>query len=411
MSKARRNKSEDSETKAKRRGESMFFKDSYDVIVVGAGPAGCVVAKELASFGFDVLLLDRAQEIGVPKETGEGISEGAIKRLGLKVPDYCIAWRVNCSRVYAPNGSYVELKGNGVILEMKRFVKWLACEAALAGARVCCKCFVHDVLKDERGFVSGVKFRWMGEEKEAKAKLVIAADGVESLVAKKAGLNTTCSPYLVDAGVQYEMANIDIEEPRRIEIYLGNQIAPRGYVWIFPKGEKIANVGVGIAGNRVEVAKRYLDSFIKTREWLRKGSVIEVNAGCIPVGGFMKDMVLDGLIVVGDAAHQVNPLHGGGIAEAMHAAKIAANVAKKALEKGDVSKNVLKEYNELWWKERGTYLKKAEKARELLEKLSDDDLNKLASVITGEDIYKITHGDVATLIKLLLKFGIKKLKG
>ncbi len=395
---------------SKVRKMSVELKKSYDVIVVGAGPGGCYAAIQLAKCGLDVLLLDRAQEIGVPKETGEGLSKNATERLGLKLPDYCITQEIRKARVYAPNGNYVDVPGEGYIIEMKRFVKWLACEAASAGAKVMAKSNVYDVLKEGKR-VCGVKFTHLGKDFQVKANAIVAADGVESKVAKLAGLDTSLNPALVDSGIQYEMAGIELEDSYRIDIFLGNEIAPRGYAWIFPKGPNVANVGVGIAGNYSQAtAKDYLDKFIAQYEWLRKGSIIEVNAGCIPVGGFLKDMVLDGLIVIGDAAHQVNPLHGGGIAEAMTAGKIAAEVLAKAKELNDYSKEVLAEYNKRWWKERGNKLKKVERARELVEKLNDEQLNKLAEVLKGEDIEQIVHGNLVKLMKVLVKFGLAQLK-
>ena len=390
----------------------MELKKEYDVIVVGAGPGGCHCAKLLAEKGLDVLLIDRAQEIGVPKETGEGLSKRAERNLGIKIPDYCIAQFIDGAWIYAPNGKMVEIcceGSEGYILEMKRFVKWLACEASLAGAKVMARSFAYDVVKDN-DFVSGVRFRFMGNPYEVRSKVVVAADGVESLIAKRAGLDTSCSPVLVDSGFQYEMCNVELEDEHKIEIFVGNEIAPRGYVWIFPKGRKTANVGIGISGaNNVTTAKELLDRFILQRENLRKGSIVEVNGGCIPVGGFLKNMVTNGLVTIGDAAHQVNPLHGGGIAEAMYAASIAARAIEKCFEKNDFSAGALQEYNAMWWKERGEKLKMVEKGRELVEKLNDEQLNQLAEVLQGEDIEKIVHGDITKLIKVLVKFGIKQL--
>jgi len=68
----------------------------------------------------------------------------------------------------------------------------------------------------------------------------VAADGVESIIARKAGLRTNKKLNLVDSGFQYEMANLELENPNKIELYFGNEKAKRGYIWIFPKGKDIA---------------------------------------------------------------------------------------------------------------------------------------------------------------------------
>jgi digeranylgeranylglycerophospholipid reductase len=376
-----------------------------DVIIVGCGPAGSWCGKRLAENGLDVLILDRNQEIGTPVRCGEGLSENVEKRLKFKIPEFCIAQKINGAYIYAPNGKDIEIKkGFGYVLERKMFDKWLALEAALAGAKIISKSFVYDVLRDGKK-ISGVKANVIGDDIEIKAKIIVGADGVESLIAKKAGLNTTCNPNLVDSGFEYEMVNISLRDSHKIEIFMGNEIAPRGYVWIFPKGEKRANVGVGIKGYSEKEARYYLDKFINSREELKNGSIIEVKGGCIPVGGFLKDMVKDNVLVIGDAAHQVNPIHGGGMGEAMTAGEIAAKVIVKALNKNDIS--ILKEYNKIWWKERGNTLKKIERLREIVERLSDNQLNKLAEALEGEDIYEITHGNYIKLLKILVKLGIK----
>lgn len=380
------------------------IRKEFDVIIVGCGPAGSWCAKRLAEYGLEVLILDRNEEIGTPVRCGEGFSENIEKRLNFKIPPNCIAQKINGAFVYSPNGKYVEVKGFGYVLDRKIFDRWLAIEASNSGAKVIAKSYVYDVIKQKEKIL-GVKANVVGEDFELKGKIIVGADGVESMIAKKVGINTTCSPLLVDSGFEYELSNISLRDEHKLEIFLGNEIAPRGYVWIFPKGRNRANVGVGIIGNNEKGARYYLDKFIASRKDLKKGSIIEVKGGAIPVGGFLKDMVRDNVILVGDAAHQVNPIHGGGMGEAMTASEIAAKVIKKAVEKNDME--ILKEYNKIWWNERGKTLKKIEKLREIVERLSDDQLNKLAEALEGEDIYDITHGNYIKLVKILLKLGFK----
>lgn len=375
-----------------------------DVIIVGCGPAGAWCAKRLAEYNLDVIVLDRNEEIGTPVRCGEGLSKTIEERLNFKIPSFCIAQKIDGALIYAPNGKFVEVKGFGYVLERKMFDKWLATEASNAGAKIIAKSYVYDISK-ERGKVIGVKANILGDDMEIRGKIIVGADGVESMIAKKVEINTTCLPLLIDSGFEYELANIKLRDEKKLEIFLGNDIAPRGYVWIFPKGKNRANVGVGIIGSNEKGARYYLDKFIASREELKRGSIIEVKGGGIPVGGFLKDMVKDNVILVGDAAHQVNPIHGGGIGEAITASEIAAKVIKKAIDKNDLK--ILKEYNKLWYKSRGNTLKKIEKLREIMEKLSDEQLNKLAEVLEGEDIYDITHGNYIKLVKILLKLGFK----
>jgi len=173
--------------------------------------------------------------------------------------------------------------------------------------------------------------------------------------------------------------------------------------WLFSKGKNHANVGIGIAGPEQETAKHYLDRFVEAHPGLKKGSTIEVNAGTIPVGGFLDDMTADNLLVCGDAAHQVNPIHGGGIGIAMEAASIAAGVALKAISKKDFSQEFLKQYNSIWYEKRGNKLKKLLKQRHMLEELTDENFEVLANTISGSDIMTLTEGDLVDSAKMVTK--------
>src|SRR3989338_4255338 len=109
-------------------------------------------------------------------------------------------------------------------------------------------------------------------------------------------------------------------------------------------------------------------------------SIIEVNGGCIPVGGLMKNMTGNGIIGIGDAVNQVNPIHGGGIAESIKASRIAGPIIASAIKKGDVSGKFLARYDREWWDKYGNKLKNVEKVREYFEKLTDDQLEDLADI-------------------------------
>ena len=373
-----------------------------DVIIVGAGPAGTRCAKLLAEEGVDVVVYERRNEIGSPKRCGEGLDEKAEELIG-KIPERCIANKVIGAMVYAPNGKSIEVKGDGYILERKVFDKWMAIEAAKSGAEVRSGTDIHNLII-ENGYVKGVKGKFIGEDFEERAKVVVAAVGAESKLPREAGVNTACDVQLVDTCLQFEMANVKSDQ-RFIHIYLGKEIAPRGYAWIFPKGNETANVGLGIlpVGTKGERPIDYLNKFINKNDELNKASIIEVNAGVVPVGGLVKEMVSNGFVVCGEAAHHVNPIHGGGIKEAMISGEIAANVVKKALKENNFSKEFLSEFDKTWWKERGEKLRRIEKMREVFEKMEDKDFNELVEIFKPEDILAVSNGDLITVLKIIAK--------
>ena len=152
-------------------------------------------------------------------------------------------------------------------------------------------------------------------------------------------------------------------------------------------------------------AVEYLKDFIDTCPGLKDGSIIEVNSGGVPVGGLMKDMVLDNFMVIGDAAHQANPIHGGGIGEAFVGGKIAGEVAAEAIAAGDTSKAFLYEYNKRWWSERGDMLIQVFKLREVVESLNNEQLDWLCEELQGENLSEFSK---ARKFKLLAKILIKR---
>src|SRR5262249_5549784 len=157
-----------------------------------------------------------------------------------------------------------------------------------------------------------------------RARLVVAADGVESQVARWAGLKTV--PPLEDyyVGIQFLLGGIGGQfDPYVCEYHVGRSLAPGGYAWVFPKGDDRANVGLVLSANRAAdtSAQAYLERFIQKR--FRDSSVLSVVVGGIPATGALKRMVADGLVAVGDAAHQADPLTAGGINLGMIAADLA----------------------------------------------------------------------------------------
>jgi len=369
--------------------------EHFDVIVIGLGPAGLAACKTLAEKKISVLGLDRKQEIGPPKRCAEGLGIAWFKRLKIKPNPEFAVHKIFGAVLFAPNGKSVILKSKklqGYILERKIFEKHLAIEAAAKGAKIIVKSDVIQAKRESGKVLLSVNNG--GEQKQYSCNLVIATDGIDSLIARELGLNTANKLVDVDSGYQYEMTNISGYDEKLLNLYFGTDICPRGYIWIFGKRKNTANVGIGIGGTQKETAKFYLDKFIASKPGLAKGSIIEVNAGVIPVGGFLENMVKDNLIAAGDAAHHVDPVHGGGIGIAIEAGQIAAQVAAEAVKKKDFSEKFLSKYNKLWYDVRGNELKKKVRIRHLLENLSNEDFNYIAESLSIEDVMKIASADL-----------------
>ena len=393
------------------------MQEKYDIVVVGAGPAGSTAAYAAVRNGASVLMLDRRRELGVPVQCGEALSEDILNELKIKPDPQWAIGRTNTVKIVSPSGIGIRISERkvtgkvGYVLNRKVFDKFLAVRAAKAGADVMVGTYV-DGLIIEDGRPQGVKARGMDGKLEVSAKVVIAADGVGSRVARWAGLNTTLKLDDIESGIQFQMVGVDFESPSMTEFYLGSKIAPGGYAWVFPKGEDMANVGLGVLGSRTERRPiEYLRDFVARMPGLSKGKVVEINGGGDPVSGPLKKTVKDNLLVVGDAARQVNALTGGGIDYAMRAGNIAGEVAAKAVSEGNTSEKRLSEYEKRWREQMGKRLERYLKAKDVLLSLTDDDLDKLAEALREVKFDKISLTD---MLKALVKAHPKllwKLKG
>lgn len=373
----------------------------YDVVVVGAGIAGPIVARNVAKEGYSVLLIDKKPAIGAPKQCAEGININVFEKYDIPYDKRFINREIYGAKLYSPSGYELEIrydKVSGVILERKVFDKMLAFYAARAGADVLARTEALDVIR-ENGVIKGIKAKHEGELLEIYADVIVAADGVESTIARKAGINTYAPPHEFDSAYEYEML-IEGFDPDMIHLWFGNEIAPRGYVWVFPKDEDRANVGIGINSDNPKTAKYYLDKWLEENNIPAK-KLLEINVGVVPVGGFVKELAKDNVVVVGDAARQVNPMHGGGMAEAMEAGTIAGKWIVKALEEENLE--LLKNYTREWWEKDGRRLERVLKIRKAVEKLTDEDLDVFIQVLSGADAEKIASGDYVEVIKALLK--------
>ncbi|MFA5313422.1 MAG: NAD(P)/FAD-dependent oxidoreductase [Methanomassiliicoccales archaeon] len=309
----------------------------YDVLIVGAGPAGSGAGKAAAENGARTLVIDRKKEIGTPVQCGEVVGLSLLEMADLKIPPSAICGRQNFTRFVVSRKFVVDNRSpywQSVTVERKVFDKHLAMEAALSGASVQADCRLISAELDGDDVRSAV-LRWRGKDVKIRPKVVIAADGVHSTL----GAIQSRPAFEKDGiarGIEFEMVSKK-RVPPCMQIFIEPEIG-LGYGWIIPKGPYRANVGLGLVG-RSESRRDFLTDWISEHpvvsQYFDPDKVLEVKAGDAPVPGFDGGPVVGNVLYAGDAAGQTLAFVGEGIMPSYICGKVAGRTAAMSLrEKG-----------------------------------------------------------------------------
>ncbi len=387
----------------------------YDVVVVGAGPAGSTAAKWAARSGARVLLIEKRQEIGAPVRCGEEIRASWLPSVGISADKKWIDNEVHSMRVFAPNGDSVRLGeriiGKRYAINRTAFDMALAEDAIRAGADVMVKTSATG-LAIENAAVVGIRAHCMGESFEVRAGVVIGADGFESKVGRWAGIDTSLAKCDINPCFEYTLAGVECDVDC-VDVFFGST-APGGYAWIFPKGEGIANVGLGLQLSKIRergAVKAYLDKFISEKPALSKGRPVRAISGAVSLSMPLEKTVMAGLMLVGDSARQIDPTTGEGVENACVAGMLAGRVAGKAVARCDFSCETLMEYDRAWRARFGKKMRSGYIAKQKVANLSDELINKCVSLGKIIDLEQLSIPKVLWLAgtrypELVREFGI-----
>ena len=377
-----------------------------DVLVVGAGPGGGAAALHAARAGLSVILIEDHAEIGTPVHCGECLSDIAVANLELDLPKSVISKRVDGIRVIFPDGTDKKLSEPGYVLEKHLFEQWIADEAVAEGATLNLGHKLTGMNRIESdGKFTGWHCEGKGESFPITTKILIDASGVAGVCSKLTKLNER--PKVI-AGIQYEMH--DVPTDGYLDFYIWPKYAKNGYLWMIPKCDGRANVGL-VSEDKKGLVKD-LDAFIDithfseleiTNPPWRDGSMsVRGFGGTIPISGPHERTYADGLMLVGDAAGFTSPLFEGGSHLALKSAVFAAQTAASAIDSGDLSASHLAAYQNAWKKEFPPY-DKILKGKTALYNLSDDEMSVMGRCFPQEMSAMGPHGKAMVGLRLLFR--------
>lgn len=310
------------------------MKKKYDIVVVGAGPAGASAARSVASMGARVLIVERKPMVGIPVRCAEYIPAPLLGELN--VGHRFVVQRVRGMKTILPDGTEKTTLTPGLMIRRDLFDQALCSSAQDAGAEL--------LLGTAAVSIEGQKLllrRRGGDFLEVEAKVVIGADGPHTRVGKwMESVNT----HLI-AAVQ---ARVPLVRPlEHTEVYFDKDFCG-GYGWLFPKGEE-ANVGLGIRNDRCDplTLRNAIGQFLErlTREGKILNTPLSRTAGWVPSEP-PRSVVKGRLLLAGDAAGQTHPITGAGVFQAAMAGKMAGKWAATAVRENDLS--LLAGYEEEW---------------------------------------------------------------
>lgn len=386
-----------------------YLMKRFDVIVTGAGTAGCMTAKTAAKAGLNVGLVDRKEkgEIG-EKVCGDACGKHHFDDLGLAYPKgEELRSRIEGIRIYSPDLQTVfTVKSErlyGFILNRLLFGQRLLNDALDAGATLFESTIAtKPIMKD--GFVTGIEAKDMKNENTMRfeSKVVADASGFTAILRKN------LPPQL---GIDLQVDNQDVEacyrEIRRLEgenfdfkfceIYLDQTLTPSGYHWIFPEGENRVNVGLGLAMVKgFPNPKKQFCEKILPKPVFKGSKLIKGGSWYVPTRRPLDCMTGNGIVVVGDSACQVNPIHGGGIGPSMMGGSLAGKAIADAVENDDVSREGLWRYNFDYMRAYGAKQAGLDVFRMfLLKSVGNEEINygMKYNLLTEDDLFKASVGE------------------
>jgi digeranylgeranylglycerophospholipid reductase len=384
----------------------------YDVIVAGAGTGGAITAYTLAKNGHSVLMIDRKERerIGL-KTCGDALGEHHIVKMkemiGLPdLPKDIVEHPVSGIDLYAPDGvsklSMIGPSTTGYSFNRHKMGQWLVSLTEKAGVEVLASTRVKRPLFDD-GKVAGVRVSTEGDEtdRDLSAHIVVDATGATGMLRRQLPESSMIEKTVAKEDQMvawrdiYDTPEHEFESPEILQIHWNQEQTLGGYTWIFPQGPHRVNVGLGvmIIPGYTHPRKIY-DSFVRENWSFMKTKLVTIDSsgGTAPIRRPIDTMVDDNFMLVGDAACQVNPIHGGGIGSSMLGGVHAGQVASEALERNDTSMEALWDYNPRYMESYGIKQASLDVFRWFLLNVTNNDIDFAfkKGIVKGIDLLSVS---------------------
>ncbi len=361
-----------------------------DAVVIGAGPAGTLAAFELAKEGHNVQVFEDHEFVGEPVHCAGLLSTSGLSTLALKPPQSVIQNQVSGARIYSPNGSFIEIERGqreAHVIDRSLFDKWLAERAVSEGATITTMTKVTKVILRDDG-VSGIR---TADGDEVESSVIVNAEGSRCIISSSVGLPSVPRSSKLPA-YQYELSGVDIDDTF-VEMFYSRETAPGFFAWIIPLGNNRARVGLASRSKTKPRLKHFIRKNRLVKDRLEKATVTRGFGGTVLVGMPISRTWKDGLLVAGDAAGQVKATTGGGVIMGGLSARIAGQVASKALGE---SKWDFREYENRWQSHIMNELRAMYLVQKALTSLSDKGLDTLVESANRHGLVDIirTEGDM-----------------
>ena len=407
--------------------------DRYDVIVAGAGPAGAQCARDLATRGYDVVVLETEAEAEFPRQSNKSTAGSFPSMMSaFGIPDDVVMSYTDDVVLESPN-DYYESYQPGAVLEFAEFKRFLVEDGRKNGAEYRFDARVSRPICDDDGVIEGVRYN--GDE-EVYAEVVVDATGPAAPIASALDV-VDLERENQAIGIEYEMEGVEMNHPeyadlrRAMMLRLDHEIAPGGYSWIFATGEDTAKVGICYIQNdrhrEFAAENKTVDGYLQ--DWIDRdprfadaeqiGETVHRGSAHVQMPD---EMHTDRFLAIGDTVPSIDPLWGEGIHTGMKSARAAASTVDRCLTDSDqrVDAESLAVYERLWHRDvaprmkarlmltRLLYLAPNERYDRLMEDLRRTDDNTLERANQGDKtaMAKLLHLDD---LPLLTKFARERL--